>query len=159
MLQVRSQWTHGVVKDRLAAAIALTESTVSRPGPQGIRSAWPEVRPDSRDIWWQRETLHDHAGRRNAWRIGATADEIQDAEEALAWLGLVRWERHRRALQLWCRARAGRIPFRDIATTDAASYPTLKRHLREAFDTIADALNRADRIGRSNASSDLHQQY
>lgn len=136
------RWTPATVKARLAVAVRLIERNTTRPGPRAPRSCWPAVSADALDRWWQAQAPDDLAARRNRVMVGASAEEIAEADEALGWLPLVRHEQHREGIFLWLRAEAHDVSFRDAARQAGVAYRTIIRHRDDAVAAIVDSLNK-----------------
>lgn len=132
---------------RLAEAIRLIERTTGPAGPRGYVRAMPDYEYSALDLWYQamQSAAEIETGRRsrNRVRLGAAADEIAQADDALRWpRQYVRYEDRRRALMLWLRSRAEDVSFKGLIARSGLAHRTVIRHRDEALDAIVEALNR-----------------
>jgi hypothetical protein len=104
---------------RLEEAIRLVHRTTGRVGPKGYGQAMPDYAYSNLDLWYQhtQEAWEREHGdfERNRPTIGATRQEIAEADEALAWIPrFVTEERYRKALNSWLLAKATRRPWTKV---------------------------------------------
>jgi hypothetical protein len=149
-----ASWTRKAVMERLEEAIRLVHCTAGRVGPRGYGTSMPEHEYSALDLWYQamQSAAELEAGRkaRNRPRVGATADEITLADEALRWPAqFVKYEDRRRALALWLRSRAEGVSFKGLIVHSGLAHRTVIRHRDEAIEAIIDGLNGTSRASRN----------
>lgn len=116
---IGEEWDVDLVKDRLVDAIRLVQRTAGRVGPRGHGRTMPDYEYSSIDRWYQQTQEaweREHGDReRNRPTIGASAEEIREADEALGWIPrFVSLEQVRRALNTWLLAKATRRPWKKV---------------------------------------------
>jgi len=154
-----TEWSRELVMERLEDAICLVHRTVSRAGPKGFGSAMPEYEYSDIDRWWQMTQTAEERERgdfeRNRPKIGATSDEIQAADQALAWVQrFVPDERERRALNSWLLAKATRRPWKKVTKDLGRNHRTAISRRDRAIAHIVFGLMEEEADRQQEASTD-----
>ncbi|HSI42126.1 MAG TPA: hypothetical protein VLA00_16400 [Xanthobacteraceae bacterium] len=108
----------------------------------------PEPEPDALARWIQGLNDAERTGAPARVRLAVSSADIVAADEALAWLGLLRHQHHRLALAAWLRAIAENVSFKHRLAEMGIAYRTGIRHRDDALDAIVDGLNRK-KVGSS----------
>lgn len=141
----RYDWWPGEVQARLRHAIDLTVRMSGRIGPRDPGSGWPESQ-DYAHITWDEMLSRVQAGEKFTTMVRRrfSAAQVSAAEEAIRWptVFLKEHEACRRALLLWMRCQASRIPFTRQAEQLYGRHlvRTVRRRLQEASEIIATRL-------------------
>jgi hypothetical protein len=142
-------WTPDLVEKRLVDAIRLRERTTGRVPPRAYGSGSPNYLHDAMDRWFQQmqeeEERRADAAERNRVRLGATATQVANADEALLWpiTYLITDPRSLVALNIFLFAKAKRLQsWQRLAEWRGLTRATAKRHKARAIVTICGGLLR-----------------
>lgn len=139
--EIDEECSREAIMDRLSDAIRLVHATAGRAGPRGFSRTMPDYDYSQIDIWWQQTQTaweREHGDyERNRPTIGATRQEIAEADEALAWIPrFVPEERYRKALNSWLLSRALKKPWTKIAKRAGMNIRTARSRRDKAVAMI-----------------------
>jgi hypothetical protein len=142
-------WTPDLVEQRLVDAIRLRERTIGRVAPKAYGSGSPNYFHDAMDRWFQQmqeeEERRANAAERNRVRLGATAIEVANADNALLWpISYLRSDPNALvALNCFLFAKAKRLrSWQRHAERRGLTKSTAKRHKARAIARICGGLLR-----------------
>lgn len=138
---VPEPWSPKLVSDALVEAVRMAQRVAGAVGPQGFGAHWPKYRHTFADIVGWGDT--DEKIRTEIRRL-PTAAEITRMETALTWQSryLARHPGPARAIKLWLRSKATRVPYTVLIRRQKWPPATAYRARDKALTLIALGLTR-----------------